>query len=193
MCQFKAVFVGDTNVGKTCLFHRLQHKSFQMATSSTLGGAYARIDLDSAPGCSVSLWDTAGAERFRSLVPVYFRGASVVLIVFDVTSPSSFAGVDIWLGTAKESCTSTVALVLIGNKADLEGAREIHLDVGQTKAQEMGARAYIETSALTGDGCDLLLAELGKCATSPAPLEERQEYVAVLQHEERGGKLPGCC
>jgi len=39
----------------------------------------------------LQLWDTAGQERFRSLIPSYIRDSSVAVIVYDITSKSSFA------------------------------------------------------------------------------------------------------
>ena len=33
----------------------------------------------------VTLWDTAGQERYKSLSKVYYKGATGVLIVYDMT------------------------------------------------------------------------------------------------------------
>jgi GTPase SAR1 family protein len=33
----------------------------------------------------VEIWDTAGQERYRSLAPMYYRGAQAAVVVFDVT------------------------------------------------------------------------------------------------------------
>lgn len=38
----------------------------------------------------VRLWDTYGAERFRTITTAYYRGADGVVIVYDVTDRSSF-------------------------------------------------------------------------------------------------------
>ena len=32
------------------------------------------------------LYDTAGQEKFKSLIPMYIRDAAVILIVYDITS-----------------------------------------------------------------------------------------------------------
>jgi GTPase SAR1 family protein len=32
------------------------------------------------------IWDTAGQERYHSLAPMYYRGAQVAIVVYDITS-----------------------------------------------------------------------------------------------------------
>ena len=66
----------------------------------------------------LQIWDTAGQEKFKSLIPSYVRNAAIVLIVFDVNNPDSFEKVQSWVDFIKnlESCF----LVLCGNKIDLE-------------------------------------------------------------------------
>ena len=38
----------------------------------------------------LQIWDTAGAERFRSIALAYYRGAHGILLVFDLTNERSF-------------------------------------------------------------------------------------------------------
>jgi len=38
----------------------------------------------------ISMWDTAGQEKFKSLIPSYLVGASIAVIVYDITSRQSF-------------------------------------------------------------------------------------------------------
>ena len=33
----------------------------------------------------LELWDTAGQERFRSLLPLYYREADVIILMFDTS------------------------------------------------------------------------------------------------------------
>ena len=46
---------------------------------------------------TVQLWDTAGQERFRSIATSYFRKADGVILMYDVTCPSSFINVRDWM------------------------------------------------------------------------------------------------
>lgn len=81
----------------------------------------------------VTLWDTAGQERYKSLSKVYYKGASGVLIVYDVTDPQSYLDVESWMRLA---CTSSVYLdenlnlnevvmMIVGNKIDMENERKV--------------------------------------------------------------------
>ena len=46
---------------------------------------------------ALQLWDTAGQERFRSITKQYFRKADGVLVMYDVTSETSFTNVRNWM------------------------------------------------------------------------------------------------
>ena len=43
------------------------------------------------------IWDTAGQERYRSLAPMYYRGAAAALVVYDITAADSFDGAKTWI------------------------------------------------------------------------------------------------
>jgi Ras-related protein Rab-6A len=36
--------------------------------------------------CRIQLWDTAGQEKYKSLIPSYLQDADCVLYIFDVSS-----------------------------------------------------------------------------------------------------------
>ena len=66
------------------------------------------------------IWDTAGQERYRSLAPMYYRGAAAAIVVYDITKKESFNNVTTWLNECKTQSPKNVHIVLIGNKNDLE-------------------------------------------------------------------------
>jgi len=89
--------------------------------------------------------------RYRALAPLYYRGAAVVLLVYDVTNRETFAGgIKTWIKQLKEHCDlNELLLVLIGNKVDLEFLREVDESEAREYARSIGA-IYWETSAKSG-------------------------------------------
>nr|XP_032830830.1 ras-related protein Rab-20-like [Petromyzon marinus] len=113
--DFKVVLLGEVSVGKTSLLRRYTERRFE-DTVSTVGGAFVMREW---AGHTVALWDTAGKERFHGLGSMFCRGASAVLLVYDVTSRATFAALEErFLGLA-DSADAGCIFVLVGNKADL--------------------------------------------------------------------------
>ncbi|XP_010293713.1 PREDICTED: ras-related protein Rab-41 isoform X2 [Phaethon lepturus] len=97
----------------------------------------------------LQLWDTAGQERFRSLIPSYIRDSAVAVIVFDITNLNSFQQTSKWIDDVRTERGSDVIIMLVGNKTDLADKRQVSVEEGERKAQELNMM-YIETSAKAG-------------------------------------------
>jgi len=89
----KCVFAGAENVGKTSIVTRIMKDVFEECTYSTIGMCYIsksvktckhNDDKRCTDKCNtlLELWDTAGQERFANMMPMYYRSASFVLLVF---------------------------------------------------------------------------------------------------------------
>ena len=97
----------------------------------------------------LQIWDSAGQERFRSLIPSYIRDSSVAIVVYDVTSRGSFTNVSRWIEDVRVERGSDVVIMLVGNKTDLSEKRLVSTDDGERKAREDGV-LFMETSAKGG-------------------------------------------
>jgi len=105
----------------------------------------------------MEIWDTAGSERFRAIVPIYYRDADAAILVFDVGNRETLKGVEYWLKLLEEK--NEVCLVyLVANKIDVE-EREVTKEEGQTFARERNL-PYHEVSCKTGEGVDALFLAL---------------------------------
>jgi small GTP-binding protein len=191
----KAVLVGDTDVGKTAIFKRLEDNTFDRRQIPTVGGSYLSLRLTGPDGspATIGLWDTAGQERFRTIVPMYFQRAAAILCVFDLAQRASFDHIRGWVEMARTTAPDEVKFLLIGNKADLDGDRQVELPVATELANSISATAYIETSALSGAGIDLLkgqLAALGsRVNQEPSVVEQIGPEVPIVEGRLR---IPGC-
>jgi Ras-related protein Rab-6A len=97
----------------------------------------------------LQIWDSAGQERFRSLIPSYIRDSSVAVVVYDITSRGSFANVTRWIEDVRAERGADVVVMLVGNKTDLSEKRQVSSDDGEKKARDEGV-LFMETSAKGG-------------------------------------------
>lgn len=63
------------------------------------------------------IWDTAGQERYRSLAPMYYRGAAAAIVVYDITNPDSFAGAKSWVKELQRRGDQNVVIAMVSAKS----------------------------------------------------------------------------
>jgi Ras-related protein Rab-5C len=149
---YKLVLLGDASVGKTSLVGRFVSNHFNEAVETTVGAAFSTQTVSTETGKNIKfeIWDTAGQERFKSLAPMYYRNASCAVVVFDLTSESSFARAKDWVKQLALSNNPDIVIALAGNKADIPSSqRQVKADeIKQFTLEE--SLIYLETSAKTG-------------------------------------------
>eukprot|EP00792_Barthelona_sp_PAP020_P004636 TRINITY_DN2252_c0_g1_i2.p2 TRINITY_DN2252_c0_g1~~TRINITY_DN2252_c0_g1_i2.p2 ORF type:complete len:206 (+),score=30.81 TRINITY_DN2252_c0_g1_i2:182-799(+) len=164
--QIKIVVTGDGTVGKTCLLHMYATNKFPEKYDATIFDNYVtKVQIDSETIYKVCLWDTAGQESLDNLRPLSYSGAHVVLICFDVTNPNSFQHLKSkWAVEAKHHLRNDVPIVVVGTKTDLRhdetrlqelqrnGETYLTPQDGYNIAKEIGAKTYVECSALKCHG-----------------------------------------
>ena len=175
------VVIGESGVGKSSLVNRFAvDGSFK--TKPTMGVDYFRreIAIEGRP-VEVRFWDTAGTERFRSICEGYYKIASGVMLVFDVTVRESFERLDDWLTRVKEKCRNQVKVVLVGNKLDLVDRRKVGKEEALAFAQKH-EMFYFEVSAISEDRTEV----------NKAFMELLNEAYQVLKNEnDRRSTLRG--
>lgn len=151
LAKYKLVFLGDQSVGKTSIITRFMYDNFDRHYQATIG-----IDFLSKTmyledrTVRLQLWDTAGQERFRSLIPSYIRDSSVAVVVYDVTSRTSFLNTTKWIEDVRAERGNDVVICLVGNKTDLgNDKRQISTEEGEEKAKKNGL-LFMECSAKAG-------------------------------------------
>lgn len=68
---------------------------------------------------SIQLWDTSGAERYRSITTSHIRNADGALLVYDINNEMSFSALEFWIDCIRKSSSDDIVIYLIGNKSDL--------------------------------------------------------------------------
>eukprot|EP01126_Amoeba_proteus_P050778 TRINITY_DN6027_c0_g1_i3.p1 TRINITY_DN6027_c0_g1~~TRINITY_DN6027_c0_g1_i3.p1 ORF type:complete len:215 (-),score=38.01 TRINITY_DN6027_c0_g1_i3:153-797(-) len=144
---WKVILIGDSGVGKSNLVGRFTNDQFHEETKATIGVefCYKHMNVD-GKDISTQIWDTSGQERFRSLTRSYYRGAIGALVVYGVNSRTSFENCDSWLYELAEHAEPGILVVLVGNKIDLCGEREVSTDEGVDYSTKNNI-PFVETSA----------------------------------------------
>ncbi|KAJ1300880.1 hypothetical protein OPQ81_002518 [Rhizoctonia solani] len=150
----KFIIIGEAGSGKSCLLHQFTQNSFKEHSQHTIGVEFSSRTINiGEKRVKLQLWDTAGQERFRSVTRSYYRGAAACLLVYDITSRSSFLNLSRWLADARALASPQLVTVLVGNKTDREEEREVEWSEASKWAAENDVH-FIETSGLTGDNIE---------------------------------------
>ncbi|KAL5247303.1 hypothetical protein ACHWQZ_G019242 [Mnemiopsis leidyi] len=166
--QIKVCLLGDSGVGKSCIARRFVQDTFTEMDHPTVGASYiARVVNLEKASYKVQIWDTAGQEQYRSLAPMYYRGAAAAILAFDITYENSFLSLGKWIEELKDIGTDGMILVVVGNKADLSPQRKVSVPEIESFVNDHGI-AYFETSAKTGENIEDAFLHI--CRTVPEAL-----------------------
>ena len=132
--EYKIILLGNSAVGKTSLFKKIITNEFSEKNISTIGMDRRTIQIDteiddkgqkSTKSFNISLVDTAGQERFKSITKTYYKGCDGILLIYDITNLESFTNVKSWIDSIHESIgnheNSKYVIFLVANKIDLIG------------------------------------------------------------------------
>ncbi len=188
--DIKLAIVGESSVGKTSLTHRIVNGMFSPDPQSTIGSAFCVYKRKrGGKTYTFKMWDTAGQERYKSLVPMYLKGAKIVLIVFDITSLESFYQVkNCWYPHTLENAEGSIN-ILIGTKLDLNDHRQVATDEAEEYA-ERNNMSYIECSAKsainTDSVIDLMISSANKIEELKKDLDAiREDIIRLDDHQPR--------
>jgi len=188
--NFKLVLLGDAAVGKSSSVERFVKDEFFEFQQPTIGAAFLTqtVALDEYI-VKFEIWDTAGQERYRSLAPMYYRGAAAALVVYDITSAESFTGAKTWIEELQRQGSADIVIGLAGNKMDLETKREVPKEEAKAYAQENGCIFY-ETSAKTGENINHIFNAIAqKLPKNVQP--QAADAIQIISQEEVEKR--GCC
>lgn len=192
---FKVILLGDASVGKTSIFKRFITGDFTGNYECTLSVEYKSkfLRLDEYLYAKVTIWDTLGAEKYRSITKQYFKGTQGVLLIFDLTEINSFNNLNKWLDDISDGAERNAEIILVGNKSDLPN-RSVSREEAEKFAKEYGYE-YYETSAKEGTNILLVFEMLTKNMNKKYEKEENKinglhsTYVARLMELNKKNKM----
>eukprot|EP01115_Flamella_aegyptia_P008995 TRINITY_DN37815_c0_g1_i1.p1 TRINITY_DN37815_c0_g1~~TRINITY_DN37815_c0_g1_i1.p1 ORF type:complete len:211 (+),score=44.83 TRINITY_DN37815_c0_g1_i1:83-715(+) len=204
--DIKLMVVGDGSVGKTCLLISYTTNSFPGEYVPTVFDNYNANAIVEGNPVNLGLWDTAGSSEYDTLRPLSYPGTDVFLICFSLFSPESCENVmKKWFPEIKQHAPD-VPIILVGTKLDLRSKAEavqslkdagqspITNQQGEELAKQIGAKKYIECSALTQQNLAQVFEEAVKLVLFPNrdSGEDKKETDGKKKKKEKGEKDKDC-
>ena len=125
MKDIKLILLGDAGVGKTSIMERISKNKYEDTKDTTIGIKYeTKIIKYKDKSYKIHLYDTAGQEKYKSIISGFYRLGKGFFVVFDLTNESSLNSVQNWIKEIQEkSLESDPIIIILGNKNDLENIR----------------------------------------------------------------------
>ena len=164
--KFKVVVLGDPRVGKTSTTLRFTDNVFLRAYIPTMGlNITQKIFEINTTIVELVLWDIGGQTKFELIRKKFYEGASIILVLFDLSNAMSFANVPKWHQDIKNymKMKNNQALkgYLIGNKNDLVKKRIVS-EIDAIRLAYSLDLEYLEISALTGYNVEMAFQKIAR-------------------------------
>ena len=160
--EYKIITLGDSSVGKTSIINRFINDTFDEELTPTIGikHTFKTLEINNTK-VKLSVIDTNGQEKYRSLSVSYFRHADVVLFIFNLNEPLSFNNIQEWINVFNDNNNKKKVILkyLIGSKSDLEQRVEQNLIDEFANNNNM---LYMATSAKTNNQINELFQKIGE-------------------------------
>ena len=180
----KIIFVGDAATGKTSIINRIIDNPFNEIYEISIGIDFMSKNIRfRGQNTKIQIWDSAGQEKYKGLIPSYIRNSSLVFLVYDVSRKESFDNIINWINFVRN--IEKTIMVLCGNKIDL--TREVKKSEGEELAKKEGL-LFFECSAKTNENIKYMFYS----AVVELPnfgIEDESEKENVIKElmEENGG------
>lgn len=122
--KYKLIIIGDTMVGKSSFFNILNDKPYSDTSISTIGVDFCSLikHTNDDKTIKICIWDTAGQEKYKSIIRGYFRDVAGIILMFDLSNKQSFESILEWIKMIdyENTCSHKHPILLLGNKSDKE-------------------------------------------------------------------------
>jgi small GTP-binding protein len=186
------VTVGDYAVGKTSLIKVLTDNAFSPEEMTTIGmDPFQTILYHEDNPIELVILDTAGQERFKSLIPVYSRRSDAALVCFDMTNAESFRGIEEKVDSFLKVSESHKLVFVVATKMDLKDDFEVK-EADVRRWAEVHDIPVFFTSAVSGQGVDVLKKGLARRLAEVSDDQSFQPMAGASLTERREVQRP-CC
>ncbi len=164
--KFKICIFGDRGVGKTSLVNRYLTGVFKEHYKITIGADFfvKRLNLNGTK-ITLQIWDFAGEDRFKFILPSYIIGSSGCIFMFDITRFSSIKNLSDWMEVfhkGSKTYGKKIPIIMVGGKLDLDHKRSVISEHALELAEKNNFSDYIECSSKTGENIDDIFVRITK-------------------------------
>ena len=139
--EIKVILIGDSDVGKTNLINVSVGLDFNPNEQITISASCSSKKLMiNDKKYNINFWDTAGREEYRGIAQLFYRGAEIVILVYDICSLSSFNSLENWYEICEDTIGNEHIYGIVGNKNDLYLQSETNVNDAQKFAESKNAK-----------------------------------------------------
>ena len=197
--SIKVILIGDTGVGKTNLINVASGREFDENEKSTFTASYVKKEINiEGENYTISLWDTIGQEKLRSLSKLFFKNSKIVIYVYDITNKVSFERLTLWDEDVKQSIGDNVIKAIVGNKQDLYLKEEVNEDEANNYATSLNAKFRLTSAKKDPEGFSQFLEELLKDYIDIYDIKNKKKEESIVLKRKKIKKddkkdKNGCC
>ena len=104
---YKVVFIGESGVGKTSIIDRYYSNKFSSELYKSTSAKFCRKEIfikDYNRSIQFDIWDTAGITNQRIVAKIFYKDASTIILVYDITNKKSFEEIkNYWIKNIREN------------------------------------------------------------------------------------------
>ena len=187
--RVKCIFLGAAGVGKTSIIQSFMYSQFQDGYETTVGIDFFTKEIQiQGKIVNLQIWDTAGQEQFKSLIPGYIKDAKIVVLVYDVSDPKTLNAAHEWYQQVLEIQGTDPITFLVGNKTDLP-RKVINKDVEEVAHGKM---TRMETSAKNSENISALFKAIGESVANVEPSPTNENEVVLQASPIERPQKEGC-
>ena len=152
--SIKVILLGDSSVGKSSIIQRVCFKDEIVSPPATISiENYNYLVKINDYIIRMNIWDTAGQEKYDSIVKKYYENADFGIYVYSIDDEKSFERIKTWFSVSNDNNNKIdnngMTSILLGNKKDLgEDKRKISFEKGKQLAEEYKFYLFKEISCL---------------------------------------------
>ena len=159
--EVKTIFLGESGVGKTNLIRAAIDEEFEEGSKSTsMASCVEKSVKVDKKYYSLKLWDTIGQEKLRSMAKIFYKGAKIVIFVYDITTKKTFEELEYWVNEVKNSLGDEPICAIVGNKSDLIEEEEVDENTAREYAFNKELKFKIVSAKTNPKDFQLFLDEL---------------------------------